>query len=370
MNYTEHQVVMGTANAYIQAPGILREAGERIRPYGKHLFIVSGEKSWKGAGERLAESLAAEGMTHELHLYRGECSYEEVERLKAVLKPIEGQVVAGVGGGKVTDLAKALAHESGHSFVSIPTIAATCAPVANLSIMYSEEGVYLGFPVYPRNTLLVLVDTDVIAGAPDRYLAAGIGDTIAKWYEARVSALKGPSSLPTVAGLQMARLCLDTLLEVGEEAIRQVRRGESGEALQKAVDAIILISGAVGGFGERYCRSAAGHAIHNGLTVLPESHRALHGEKVAYGILVQLALEQNTGDDFVRLVDLYRKIGLPCSLADMGIHRTLSAEELRDIANVAVSPEGTMNMMPFDVTEQMVVEAIRETERLTGQKQV
>lgn len=370
MNYTEHQVVMGTANAYIQAPGILSQAGERIRPYGTHLFIVSGEKSWKSAGGRLEASLAAAGMTYELHLYRGECSYEEVERLKALMKPIEGQLVAGVGGGKVTDLAKALAYESGHPFISVPTIAATCAPVANLSIMYSEAGVYIDFSLYPRNTLLALVDTDVIARSPARYLAAGIGDTIAKWYEARVSALKGPPSLPTAAGLQMARLCLDTLLEVGEEAVRQVQLGESGESLQKAIDSIILISGAVGGFGERFCRSAAGHAIHNGLTVLPESHHALHGEKVAYGILVQLVLEQNTGDDFDRLVDLYRKVGLPCSLADMGIHRTLSEEELQHVAKVAISPEGTMNMMPFEVTEQMVVEAMRETERFVQQKQV
>jgi glycerol dehydrogenase-like iron-containing ADH family enzyme len=30
----------------------------------------------------------------------------------------------------------------------------------------------------------------------------------------------------------------------------------------------------------------------NGLTHLPQSHEMLHGEKVAYGILVQLRLEE------------------------------------------------------------------------------
>ena len=59
------------------------------------------------------------------------------------------------------------------------------------------------------------------------------------------------------------------------------------------IDAIIAGAGLVGGLGERYTRIATAHAVHNGLSVLPESASHLHGQKVAYGLLVQCALQGN-----------------------------------------------------------------------------
>lgn len=358
------QLVMGTANAYIQQPGLLKEAGEWISKYGKRLFIVTGEKSWASAETRLIESFTKAGLQYEIHKYHGECSYEEVERLESILDSDETDLIIGVGGGKVTDVAKALSNKVNKPFISVPTIAATCAPVANLSIMYSVDGVYLGFPIYMKNTVLVLVDTEIIAASPARYLAAGIGDTIAKWYEARVSSSHGPKSLPTEAGLKMAKLCLDTLMEYSEEAIEQVKKNQTGDALQKVIDSIILISGSVGGFGEKYCRSAAAHAIHNGLTALPASHGAYHGEKVAYGILVQMVMEEKPDSEIRELINLYRNIGLPTKLEDMNIRSPLTESEMKEVARISLLPQGTMNMMPFPVNEQIVIDAISKTEQL------
>ena len=36
---------------------------------------------------------------------------------------------------------------------------------------------------------------------------------------------------------------------------------------------------------------ALAHAVHNGLTAASETHAYFHGEKVAFGLLVQLVLE-------------------------------------------------------------------------------
>ena len=74
----------------------------------------------------------------------------------------------------------------------------------------------------------------------------------------------------------------------------------------------------VGGFGDHYGRVAGAHSIHNGLTVLEETHHALHGEKVAYGILVQLVLE-NKWTEIDQLLAFYRQLGLPASLKDLGV---------------------------------------------------
>ncbi|MDB5085464.1 MAG: hypothetical protein JWN30_2350 [Bacilli bacterium] len=356
-------LVMGTPNLYIQAPDLLSQAGEWIRKYGTHILIITGNKSWQAAGAKLESSLRTADIEYDLQKYRGECSYEEVNRIKAIMKP-QTELIVGVGGGKVIDTAKALAEQVSKPLVTCPTLSATCAAVTPLSIMYTEDGVYVDFPVFRRNSLLTLVDTDVMAQAPVEFLIAGIGDTLAKWYEALASSDGKPHNLPTIAGLQMAKLCFDILIENSAQAISDIQNGKSSEALEKVIDAIILISGTVGGFGEVNCRSAAAHAVHNGLSVIPEIHQALHGAKVAYGILVQLVLENRSAAEIQELLDFYKQVGLPCKLSQLGIDFALSDEQLREIARVSLLPESTMNMMPFAITEQMVVDAIHKVEQM------
>ncbi len=355
-------LVMATANTYVHQPGILQQAGEWIGKYGKRAFIVTGRKSWAAVEDILQPSLKTSGIDFHMETYRGECSYEEVERLSALLDPRDDLII-GVGGGKVLDTAKALSNHAGIDLITIPTIAATCAAVTNLSVMYTEEGVYSGFPIFYKNPVLTLVDTQVMAQAPVRYLVSGIGDTIAKWYESSACSSGKELNAPTLAGLQMARLLYDILLEHSESAVDEANRQVPDKALQQVVDAVILLSGTVGGFGEENCRSAAAHAIHNGLTILPQSHSILHGVKVAYGIIVQLALENRPEQEIADLLRFYRKIGLPATLKELGIDQQLSDEQLDRVAGIAMLPESTMAMMPIAVTKEKTVEAMKYVER-------
>ncbi|WP_165452324.1 iron-containing alcohol dehydrogenase family protein [Paenibacillus thalictri] len=353
--------VAGTPNAYIQEPGLLRTAGEWIARYGKRIFIVTGTKSWNQAGEALSQSLDEAEVAYEVAPYRGECSYAEVARLQELVGP-GVELIVGVGAGKVIDTAKKLSNDMNIPLVTIPTLAAQCAAVTNLSVMYTDEGVYVDFPVFYRNSLLTLVDTELLAAAPVRYLVAGIGDTIAKWYEATASATGKPHNLPTIGGLQAAKLCFDTLIAHSKQAVADAREGKASDALAQVIDAVILFSGIVGGLGEDNCRSAAAHAVHNGLTAIPDTHHAYHGEKVAYGILVQLALENRPTAEIAELLDFYKEIGLPLKLRELGIERELTPQDWDNMAKVALSPDGTMGNMPFAVTEESVIEAIRRVE--------
>lgn len=354
--------VAGTPNAYIHEPGLLRHAGEWIAKFGKRVLIVTGNKSWAAAGDKLMASLEEAGVAYQVVHYRGECSYGEVARLQQIFDPAV-ELIVGVGAGKVIDTAKKLSNDVNRPLVTVPTLAATCAAVTNLSIMYTDDGVYIDFPVFYRNTLLTLVDTEVIAHAPVRYLIAGIGDTLAKWYESTACSTGKKQNLPTIGGVQAAKLCFDTLVQESKQAIDDARAHRASLALQKVIDAVILFSGLVGGLGEDNCRSAAAHAVHNGLTTLPEMHRAYHGEKVAYGILVQLALEQRPEAEVRELVAFYREIGLPVKLKDMGLERELTAQEMSEIVRVSMSPEGTMSNMPMEVTGESLVAAIRQVEQ-------
>lgn len=95
-----------------------------------------------------------------------------------------------------------------------------------------------------------------------------------------------PENLPLTVrlGIDAAQTIRDVLLESSEQALTDKQQGSLSRTFCDVVDAIIAGGGMVGGLGERYTRVAAAHSVHNGLTVLPQTEKFLHGTKVAYGI--------------------------------------------------------------------------------------
>lgn len=63
-----------------------------------------------------------------------------------------------------------------------PTIASTDAPCSALSVIYTDDGEFDRYLMLPNNPNMVIVDTKIVAGAPARLLAAGIGDALATWF--------------------------------------------------------------------------------------------------------------------------------------------------------------------------------------------
>ena len=91
----------------------------------------------------------------------------------------------------------------------------------------------------------------------------------------------------TKAALALAELCYDTLISDGLKAKLAVEN----HVCTKAVEDIIEANTYLSGIGFESGGLAGAHAIHNGLTVLKGCHGLYHGEKVAFGTLVQLVLE-------------------------------------------------------------------------------
>jgi uncharacterized oxidoreductase len=281
--------------------------------------------------------------------FSGHCSERQVQAF--VNQGAAADLVIGLGGGSALDTAKAVAHRLQKPFIAIPTIAATCAAWTPLSVWYDDEGAALRFELFPLANHLVLVEPRILLDAPPDYLRAGIGDTLAKWYEARVLC-ESETSLPLTAqlGLSAARQLHDVLLAEGPAALAAASGKQLSNEFLYVVDGIIAGGGLVGGLGERYTRVAAAHSIHNGLTALPETAEFLHGTKVAYGILVQLALEERL-DELRQLSAVLRELGLPTLLADLNIDfkqnekidaliaRSLRSEESIHLLNGGVNAE-------------------------------
>ncbi|MGI6134017.1 MAG: glycerol dehydrogenase, partial [Christensenellales bacterium] len=130
-------------------------------------------------------------------------------------------------------------------------------------------------------------------------------------------------------------------------------------ALEEVVEANILLSG----LGFESGGLAAAHAIHDGLTVLEGTHKMYHGEKVAFGTLVQLVLENAPEEEINEVLNFCLSVGLPVCLEDIGVD-SITPEELKAVAEKACIPEESIHSMPFPVTPDMVEAAILVADRI------
>ena len=130
-------------------------------------------------------------------------------------------------------------------------------------------------------------------------------------------------------------------------------------ALERLVEANTLLSG----LGFESSGLAAAHAVHNGLTVAPGTHHYLHGEKVAFGLLVQLVLEGSSRTTVEQVLGFSTEVGLPITLAEIGLS-DLSQDLLAQIARRATAPGETIHNEPFEVTPDMVADAILAADAL------
>lgn len=358
------------------------------------IAIQSPAKYVQGAGELLnlpkyCQALAAEGAyvlidpfildnygasfehSFQVHSYKahfsafqGECSRVEIDRQVELVKQSGLKVVVGIGGGKTLDTAKAVAYYADLPVVIMPTAASSDAPCSALSVIYTEQGQFAEYLFLKQNPNLVLVDTDLVAKAPVRLLVSGIGDALATYFEARATFRSNKGTIAggqqSLTAMALAELCYHTLLEDGLKAVIAAEQGLSSRALMNIVEANTYLSG----IGFESGGLAAAHAIHNGLTVLAETHDMLHGEKVAFGVICQLILENADSNEIDSVIEFCQQIGLPTCLADLGVDSDDLLSKAREVAKATCVPTETIHNMPFAIIEDEVAAAILVADEL------
>lgn len=367
---------------YVQGPGVSGQIAAQMRAVGLSgpVLVVAGNAAIARLAPTWAAAFAAAGWTHRVRLFGAESSRREIAALAAEAASLSARVIVAAGGGKALDAARAAAAASRLPFVSCPTICSTDAPTSALSVIYADDGPARGtveaYEIHARSPDLVLVDTLVIAESPPRYLAAGIGDALSTFYEARAAAAAGRPNMrggsSTLAALALARLCRDVVFTDGVAALAECRGRRPGAALERVVEAATLLSG----LGFESAGLAAAHAVHNGLAALSETRRMLHGEKVAFGTLVQLALETRAATDGAaratadmetrRVADFLAAVGLPLTLTDLGVPASEAArrEAVTLVADRATVPGETIHNMPFVVSAADVAAAVVAADEL------
>ncbi|MBC1224104.1 iron-containing alcohol dehydrogenase family protein [Nostoc sp. UCD121] len=344
----------------IRGSGVLQAAATEIASLGSRPLIVAGESTLAISRKNLQPVLETQQLHPVQASYSPDCCEASLKSLQKKAKEHKADVIIGVGGGKALDTAKLLAQQLQLPVVTIPTSGATCAAWSALSNVYSENGAFLYDVGLSRCPDLLILDYDLIKTAPQRTLVAGIGDAIAKWYEASVSSGHLQDTL-IIAAVQQARVLRDILLQKSAAALNE----PGSEVWREVVDATVLLAGVVGGLGGAQCRTVAAHAVHNGLTHI-SGYGSIHGEKVAFGILVQLRLEEMLqGNQLAasarqQLLKFYTEIGLPQKLSDLGLGN-ITLGELQTAAEIALVPNSDIHRLPFKVAPEQLMAAMVST---------
>jgi glycerol dehydrogenase len=348
---------------YIQGPGELKKLQEYASAFGNTAFVIADDFVMNMTKDTVEASFAGTEAKYAYEKFNGECSKIEIARLQKMAEALSADVIIGIGGGKTLDTAKAIGYYMKQPVMIVPTIASTDAPCSALSVLYTEEGVFDEYLLLPSNPTVVLMDTEIIAAAPVRLLVSGMGDALATYFEARATMRSNASTMagakPTEGALALAELCYNTLISDGLKAKMAAESKVSNSAVEKIVEANTYLSG----IGFESGGLAAAHAIHNGLTVLEECHHLYHGEKVAFGTIAQLALENAPIEEIKEVVAFCKSVGLPTTLKDLNAEN-VTEEQLRAVAEASSVEGETIHNMPFEVTADSVYAALITADKL------
>lgn len=340
---------------------VYNKVPEFVKPYGSKVAIIGGEIALSKALPVLQPVLHAADMEiTDTILFGGECTYERGQEIANMATVQEADVLFAVGGGKAIDTVKLVAKASNDKpFFSFPTIAATCAATSEVAAVYTADHVFHDVCYIFHPPLHCFIDANILVEAPARYLWAGMGDTIAKRYESWFSARNRDHSYNAEMGLTLAKLCAEPVYEYAVKAYEDNKEGKRTDAFDQMAMAVIFTTGVVSSSLPEDFNSSLAHSICYGLTTNPETEENhLHGEMVAYGVLVLMMLDRQD-EELRRWLPVYKTLGWPRKLA----HLHLTTDYIPTIINKVMSVPD-IEISPYPIVAEAVEEAIWNLERL------
>lgn len=392
---------------YVQGYDILDEIAKYTLNYGQNILYILGNRDVNFYKEHIRESHRNFSKSQEenchFEIFEGECCEEEIQRILDKGKLFGMDTVVGVGSGKVHDTSKAVGYYGDIPVVIVPTIAASDAPCSSMSVLYTKESIFRGYLYLKENPNLVFVDTKIIMNAPAKLLVAGMGDALSTYFEARACTESGcvlPNGcISSSAAYELARVCYERLLQYGEQAKKDMEYKNNSIEVENIIEANTLLSG----IGFESGGLAAAHAIQDGMSKVEVCNQKLHGEKVAFGTLVQLVLERRHGKEYEKIatkksgmavhdmglagyhgshwssyhnwkeikevIHFCKSVDLPITLEEFGLNKE-DVDTLNYIVEMSLLEDEPIHHMPFEVNHQMLLSAILEADRLGNLEEI
>jgi glycerol dehydrogenase len=301
---------------------------------GQRALLVGGKRAIASVEASVIDQLEQQMVSYLGHeVLSGECCQEEISRLAEAFRVQGVEVIIATGGGRALDTAKAAGVACNLPVVTLPSIPGTCAAV---------------------------IDADLLAQAPLNWLAAGIGDTLAKWYEYR--AISDEHNLTGLAGVARTNsaLCFTQIEHFAADACLAVEQGKANNALEQVLDAIFLYAGLTS-IMSNGAHTGAAHALYEGFTVCSKTRHFPHGLLVGFGNLCLLALENRSDDELQAALALARASAIPTQLAHLSAE--LTEQDLASIIDHSLTAPDMANM-PFEVDFAAMKAAIERVDSL------
>ena len=314
---------------YLQGAGYAARLGDEVLRLGKCPLVIGGARALEIAGEAVRSSLEQKCKKYEIITHRGTCS-EEAAVSYAEQALTEGfDLIVGVGGGVVCDLAKLVAYHGGLPVINLPTSSATCAAYTPLSVRYTEEGRTVGSRHYEREVDCVIADTALISTQPPRLLLSGVFDAIAKLVEIKQRYSEGEDCpLGLDYAYAMSKRTYSTLTKDIRSCIVDMAGGRVTKTVERVVFAAIAATGVISGISRGSNQTALAHKFYEMTrTLYPEISRPyLHGEIVGVGLILQNHYNGEEGNNR-ELISLMKEYKMPHSVRGLGIEGTMEKME-------------------------------------------
>ncbi len=326
--------------------------------YGKKVVFIGGKTALEKASKLVLDAIRKSDMkVLDILWYGGEAAYFNVEKLKGNRAVQEADMIFAFGGGKALDTCKILTGELNKPLFNFPTIASTCASVTNVCAVYKLDGSFDSLYWRKNPAEHSFINTKIIAEAPQKYLWAGIGDTLAKGYEPEFSARGKKLSHSDSLGITLSTLCKDSLVEYGSNALKDCSENKVSRDLEETILSIIVNTGLVSNHVINDYNSCVAHAICYGFSTLKkvEEHH-LHGEMVSYGVLVQLMLDKKY-QEIDKLIPFYKNIGLPTTYRAFNVDQN-DMEKVIDRASAV----NDVKVAAFPITKEFLTDAVYNLE--------